>query len=217
MTDFDVIEQKKLTFALNKLAELLSVFERGKYSGIPISGDADHHIEKAKKHLLKHGTADHESGIDHIVYAFARLAMAISTGADVAGTYDGDISMPVRAGDAGYDVRSKNRVELVSGRITMVDIGLRLCIKPGLWYRMASRSSLTKRGCFCVDNTIDATYSGKLFVPVYNTMPHDVVLESGERFAQIIFYNTIHPSLSNGLVEIEGGRGEKGFGSSGKL
>lgn len=213
----NMIERKKLTTAIAALEHILSIFETGKYSGIPVDPDISKHIEKAKKHLDRYGNSDVDSGLDHIIHAFARIAMAISVGGDAAGSFDGEISVPIRPGDAGYDVKAKETTILQPGRITMVDIGLRLCMRPGLWFKMSSRSSLTRRGCFCVDNTIDATYSGKLFVPVFNASGEDVTLLEKERFAQIVFYNTIHPSLKTGLEEIDGGRGEKGFGSSGRL
>jgi len=70
--------------------------------------------------------------------------------------------------------------------------------------------------------TVDAGYTGPLGVKVYNVGQEDVVIEKGERYAQI----AVIPKPDYEIVEItkemfeyikaNQGRGDAGFGSSGK-
>ncbi len=66
---------------------------------------------------------------------------------------------------------------------------------------------------------IDADYTGPIMVSAWNRSPHGaepVVLQPGERFAQLMFVPVLRPSFA--LVEefsARSGRGAGGFGSTG--
>jgi dUTP pyrophosphatase len=70
--------------------------------------------------------------------------------------------------------------------------------------------------------TVDAGYTGPLGVKVYNVGKEDVIIEKGERYAQI----AVIPKPNYEIVELNKdefehlqslqGRGNAGFGSSGK-
>jgi dUTP pyrophosphatase len=70
--------------------------------------------------------------------------------------------------------------------------------------------------------TVDAGYTGPLGVKVYNVGAEDVVIEKGERYAQIAVipkpdYEIVEVSKDEfEYIKVNQGRGDSGFGSSGK-
>ena len=131
--------------------------------------------------------------------------------------------MPERAhdGDAGYDLRSVEEVELAPGSRALVRTGISVAIPEGYAGLVLPRSGLAVRYGISLVNTpglIDSGYRGEIRVPLIN---HDreetFLIEEGTRIAQLVLVR----AASAFFAEVEflesaaDGRGEGGFGSSG--
>ena len=131
--------------------------------------------------------------------------------------------MPERAhsGDAGYDLRSVERVDLAPGARALVRTGISVAIPEGHAGLVLPRSGLAIRHGISLVNTpglIDSGYRGEIQVPLIN---HDreetFVVEQRARIAQLVFVRAAAALFSEVefLEAATDGRGEAGFGSSG--
>jgi dUTP pyrophosphatase len=131
--------------------------------------------------------------------------------------------MPERAhpGDAGYDLRSVERVDLAPGARALVRTGISVAIPEGYAGLVLPRSGLAIRHGISLVNTpglIDSGYRGEIQVPLIN---HDreetFLIEEGTRIAQLIFVRAVAAYFAEVqlLEPAADGRGESGFGSSG--
>ena len=131
--------------------------------------------------------------------------------------------MPERAhsGDAGYDLRSVERVDLAPGCRALVRTGISVAIPEGYAGLVLPRSGLAARHGISLVNTpglIDSGYRGEIQVPLIN---HDreetFLIEEGTRIAQLVLIRVAAANFAE--VEFQesatDGRGEGGFGSSG--
>lgn len=134
-----------------------------------------------------------------------------------------DLGVPARAsaGAAGYDIRAAVAEPLVlePGARALVPCGFCLAIPEGWEVQVRPRSGLAiKFGITLINSpgTIDADYRGEVIVPLVNLGREPYTVQRGERIAQMIFARFEAPEL---LVvdELEPtGRGEGGFGSTGR-
>jgi dUTP pyrophosphatase len=125
------------------------------------------------------------------------------------------------AGDAGYDLRSVEEVELVPGGRALVRTGISVAIPGGYAGLVLPRSGLAVRHGISLVNApglIDSGYRGEILVPLIN---HDrratFRVESGTRIAQLVLARA-GEALFEEVELLEAGpdgRGEGGFGSSG--
>ena len=126
------------------------------------------------------------------------------------------------AGDAGYDLRAVDRTELPPGGRAVVRTGVSVAIPDGYAGLVLPRSGLAVRHGISLVNApglIDSGYRGEILVPVIN---HDreqtFAVEPGMRIAQLVLVR----AAGAAFVEVElledatDGRGEGGFGSSGR-
>ncbi len=102
--------------------------------------------------------------------------------------------------------------------IVMVPTGLALAIPPGFEGQVRPRSGLAiKKGLTVVNapGTIDADYRGEVKVGLINLGPNAVVIERGDRVAQLIIAPVVQADLAE-VDQLPGTeRGEGGFGSTG--
>ncbi len=131
--------------------------------------------------------------------------------------------MPERAhlGDAGYDLRSVERVDLAPGSRALVRTGISVAIPEGYAGLVLPRSGLAVRHGISLVNTpglIDSGYRGEIQVPLIN---HDrqetFLIEEGTRIAQLVLVRAAAAVFAEveSLEPTTDGRGEGGFGSSG--
>ena len=131
--------------------------------------------------------------------------------------------MPARAhpGDAGYDLRSVERVDLAPGARALVRTGISVAIPEGYAGLVLPRSGLAIRHGISLVNTpglIDSGYRGEIRVPLIN---HDreetFLIEEGTRIAQLVLVRVAAAFFAEVqfLEPATDGRGESGFGSSG--
>jgi dUTP pyrophosphatase len=134
-----------------------------------------------------------------------------------------EAGMPERAhlGDAGYDLRSVERVDLAPGSRALVRTGISVAIPEGYAGLVLPRSGLAARHGISLVNTpglIDSGYRGEIQVPLIN---HDrqetFLIEEGTRIAQLVLVRVASASFAEVefLESATDGRGEGGFGSSG--
>jgi dUTP pyrophosphatase len=131
--------------------------------------------------------------------------------------------MPQRAhtGDAGYDLRSVERVELAPGGRGLVRTGISVAIPDGYAGLVLPRSGLAVRHGISLVNTpglIDSGYRGEIQVPLINHDREETFLvEEGARIAQLVLVRAAAALFCEVefLESATDGRGEAGFGSSG--
>jgi dUTP pyrophosphatase len=134
-----------------------------------------------------------------------------------------EAGMPERAhlGDAGYDLRSVERVDLAPGSRALVRTGISVAIPEGYAGLVLPRSGLAVRHGISLVNSpglIDSGYRGEIQVPLIN---HDrqetFLIEVGTRIAQLVLVRVASAFFAEVefLESATDGRGEGGFGSSG--
>lgn len=133
---------------------------------------------------------------------------------------DPGLPVPVRAhpGDAGVDLYAREPVRLEPGGRATVPTGIAVAIPAGSTGLVTPRSGLADRlgvGVVNAPGVVDAGYRGEIKVILVNHGAEAVVLERGERIAQLL----VVPVASVEFVEVDelpgSARGEGGFGSTG--
>ena len=134
---------------------------------------------------------------------------------------DPDAVLPERAhpGDAGFDLRSIEDVEVGPGERAMVRTGLAVAIPDGHAGLVLPRSGLASKHGLTLANApglIDSGYRGELICSVVNLDPHESVkIARGDRIAQLLVVEVSErrPGWVDELPPSS--RGESGFGSTG--
>ena len=134
---------------------------------------------------------------------------------------DPDAVLPERAhtGDAGFDLRSIEDVEVGPGERAMVRTGLAVAIPDGHAGLVLPRSGLASKHGLTLANApglIDSGYRGEVICSVVNLDPHESVkIARGDRMAQLVVVEA--PALRPRWVDElpPSSRGEGGFGSTG--
>ncbi len=135
----------------------------------------------------------------------------------------GDLPLPEPAtsGSAGADLRAAvdEEVVLAPGERALVPTGFSVEIPPGWEGQVRPRSGLAARFGLTLLNspgTIDSDYRGEVRVLLVNLGTEPFVVQRGERIAQLV----IAPAPRVRFVETgelpPSGRGEGGFGSTGR-
>jgi len=129
--------------------------------------------------------------------------------------------LPERAhpGDAGFDLRSIEDVEVGPGERAMVRTGLAVAIPDGHAGLVLPRSGLASKHGLTLANApglIDAGYRGELICSVVNLdRDQSVKIVRGDRIAQLVVVAVLElrPTWVDELPPSS--RGEGGFGSTG--
>jgi dUTP pyrophosphatase len=123
-------------------------------------------------------------------------------------------------GASGMDVRA-NLTESISieplGR-ALIKTGLFLEMEIGLECQVRPRSGLAlKRGITVLNTpgTVDADYRGEIGVILVNLSNETVIIDDGERVAQLVFCKVEQVQLAEVEQLNESTRGASGFGSTG--
>jgi dUTP pyrophosphatase len=133
-----------------------------------------------------------------------------------------DAQLPRRAhpGDAGLDLFAAEGCTIDPGGSAAVPTGVAVAITPGWAGLVVPRSGLARKYGVTVANApglIDAGYRGELVVLLVNHGPDAFTVEVGERVAQLVLtpVGLIDPHEVAELPSSDG-RGEDGFGSTGR-
>jgi dUTP pyrophosphatase len=123
-------------------------------------------------------------------------------------------------GSAGMDVRAllKDPIRLAPGERALIPTGVRMELPMGLEAQIRARSGLSIRHGLAMVNgvgTIDSDYRGEIMIPVINLGNETILIENGDRLAQMVIakYERIEWEAADQLSETE--RSEGGFGHTG--
>ena len=135
---------------------------------------------------------------------------------------DPELPLPkyAKGGDAGADIVSRIDITLAPGERALVPTGISIALPDGYVALVHPRSGLAiKHGVTMVNSpgTVDAGYRGELQIILIN---HDrsesVSFKRGDRIAQLVIQKVERAEF----VEVENlpgsGRGDGGFGSTGR-
>jgi dUTP pyrophosphatase len=135
---------------------------------------------------------------------------------------DADLPLPqyAKGGDAGADIYSRVDVTLAPGERALVPTGIAIALPDGYVALVHPRSGLAiKHGVTMVNapGTVDAAYRGELQCILINHDPKESVsFKRGDRIAQLVFQKVERAEF----IEVEhlpgSGRGDGGFGSTGR-
>ena len=135
---------------------------------------------------------------------------------------DPDLPLPTYAkgGDAGADIFSRIDFTLAPGERALVPTGIAIALPDGYVALVHPRSGLAiKHGVTMVNapGTVDAAYRGELQCILINHDPQESVsFRRGDRIAQLVFQKVERAEFIE-VKDLPGsGRGEGGFGSTGK-
>jgi len=123
--------------------------------------------------------------------------------------------------DAGWDLFTPEDVELVEGKISMVDLRIKVAIPEGHFGLIVPRSSMAKKRILLANTVgiVDSGYRGNVKVALTYTptidMPMTTTIYQNERVAQMIIipFNHSEFTVVNCLEDTE--RSDGGFGSTG--
>lgn len=125
---------------------------------------------------------------------------------------------PAHKGDAGYDLLSntRERIILLQGERALIPTGVYLKIPVGYFGKIFEKSGLAnKYGLQLMGGIIDSNYRGEIKVIVRNAGLEELIIEPGQKIAQIIFIPHITPELNKVNKLDETVRQDGGFGSTG--
>ncbi len=128
---------------------------------------------------------------------------------------------PATAGSAGVDLSAAVSEDLViaPGGRALVPSGFAIELPEGYEAQVRPRSGLALRHGITLPNapgTIDADYRGEVKVILMNLGDRDFVVSRGERIAQLVVAPVSPVSWSEVDTLGETGRGEGGFGHTGR-
>ncbi len=134
-----------------------------------------------------------------------------------------DLPLPrfMTPGAAGMDIFAANREDVIlpAGGRALIPTGIAIAMPANCEAQIRPRSGLAlKHGLTLLNTpgTIDSDYRGEIKLIVINLGEEDYTLKRGERIAQMIFAQVLHPEI----VEVESldqtDRGAGGFGHTGK-
>ena len=136
-------------------------------------------------------------------------------------------------GSVGYDFRCTETVVIRSRTTKVVSTNVRISFPHTLWMKLHARSSLARQGLLVMGGVIDSDYEGPIMFCFRNLSSQSIVLERGEKMGQGTLHKAIRlpleekyidpapPGVENYTDDQEkpksSGRGEGGFGSTGRF
>jgi dUTP pyrophosphatase len=126
-----------------------------------------------------------------------------------------------RPGDAAYDLRCLDGFSLWPGERAAVRTGVAVALPPNIAGLVTPRSGLAAQHGIALVNSpglIDPNYRGELRIVMINLGDARFEAHAGDRIAQLLLvpYFSPEPFVVDELSPSPDGRGENGFGSSGR-
>ena len=136
---------------------------------------------------------------------------------DKSTDFESRIPLKMYLDSAGYDLFASVSFCILKWSRASINTGIRLQIPKGFYGEIKPRSGLAlKNGLFAFNGTVDAGYTGFVYVILFNNSDFDYHVKKGDRIAQIIFRKCHSVSFNFcEKVSCDTDRGVKGFGSSG--
>ena len=135
---------------------------------------------------------------------------------------DPDLPLPryAKGGDAGADIYSRVDITIQPGERALVPTGISIALPDGYVALVHPRSGLAiKHGVTMVNapGTVDAAFRGELQCIMINHDPREPFLISrGDRIAQLVFQKVERAEFIEVAALPGSGRGDGGFGSTGR-
>lgn len=131
---------------------------------------------------------------------------------------DENAIMPTRAypTDAGLDLYARETQIVPAKESAIFDTGVHVELPEGTTGFIKSKSGLNVKHGITSEGVIDVGYSGSIVVKLYNHSEYDYKVNKGDKISQLVILPILSPDLE--LVDSleEHGRGNHGFGSSGR-
>jgi dUTP pyrophosphatase len=90
---------------------------------------------------------------------------------------------------AGYDIYSTKKVVIPAKGSAMVPNDIRIEIPEGYYFTFDTRGGHgINKDLIAFRGICDAGYTGELAVKMFNLSDKDVIIEDGEKYAQVIFH-----------------------------
>ena len=121
--------------------------------------------------------------------------------------------------DAGYDLESRESINLLPRDVSIVWTGTWVEIPVGHCGLVLPRSGLATQGITIMNapGLIDSGYRGEIGVILHNTMSHtSFPIEPGNRIAQLVIMPTLNICFESVQQLGESERGKDGYGSTGR-
>lgn len=126
--------------------------------------------------------------------------------------------MPLRAHetDAGLDIKTPKDVTVPAKGSVIVDTGVHIELPPNTVGMLKSKSGLNVKYGITSEGVIDVGYTGSIVAKLYNHSETHVILKKVNKITQLVIMPIVIPTL-NAIDKLEEyGRGNNGFGSSGR-
>lgn len=130
-----------------------------------------------------------------------------------------DAKLPTKGhqGDAGIDFYAIEDVTFLPKSKHKVFTGVSIEIPEGYVGLVWDKSSIAfNKGLKTMGGVIDSGYRGEILMVLYNTCDEEVVIEKGDKIAQIIIQKFEDCDILETESLSESIRGDKGFGSTGR-
>lgn len=116
---------------------------------------------------------------------------------------------------AGVDLYAAAPLELLPGETAIAYTGLKCKFLPGWVALIWDRSGMGARGIHRYAGVIDGDYRGFWGVVLHNSTNEPIVVNTGDRVAQVLFQRCWFGRVRIGTVANDTERGTGGFGSTG--
>ena len=134
-----------------------------------------------------------------------------------------DIPLPryMTAQSAGMDICAalEDELELSPGQIHLVPTGFAMALPDGFEAQIRPRSGLAVKHGLTIINapgTIDADYRGEVKIALINLGPEPVILQRGDRIAQMVIQQVFQARVNVVAKLDETDRSAGGFGHTGR-
>lgn len=131
---------------------------------------------------------------------------------------DKDAKMPTRAyeTDAGLDLYAMEDQTILPGGSAVFDTGVHIELPPNTVGMVKSKSGLNVRWGLVSEGVIDVGYTGSIKVKLYNHSRNRYEVKKGDKISQLVILPILTPELELVKKLDVNGRGDNGFGSSGR-
>lgn len=122
------------------------------------------------------------------------------------------------SGSAGIDFyvpASFQQQAIYPGNALLIPSGIVAKIPKGHCGVFLNKSGIARRGLIVGAQVIDSDYRGEIHIHVMNVSNKMVVVEPGQKLAQMLILPVAKASLIEGYVAVDTERGTGGFGSTG--
>lgn len=131
---------------------------------------------------------------------------------------DPGVKMPTRAHstDAGLDIYAREGKVVPAHGSAIFDTGVHIELPNGTMGEIKSKSGLNVKHGIISDGVVDVNYTGSIIIKLYNLSDEDYTVNAGDKISQLVIVPILTPELEI-VDELEvKGRGNNGFGSTGK-